>query len=169
VRFAGTPGHSADAARQQLFKARRAVAGDLDGLADLFRQYRAFYRIASQPSECRLFIDERLKRRDSLLLVASDVSDTLLGFAQLYPVLSSLRAERGFILNDLFVDAACRHRGVGRALLHHAHAQAQELGARFVELATERTNYAARSLYESEGYQRDTAFEHYVVSLAPPR
>jgi ribosomal protein S18 acetylase RimI-like enzyme len=54
-------------------------------------------------------------------------------------------------LDDLFVVARARGRGVGRALLRHALARAAARGARRFGLNTNERNEAGQSLYRSEG------------------
>jgi ribosomal protein S18 acetylase RimI-like enzyme len=68
---------------------------------------------------------------------------------------------RIFVLNDLYVDADVRRTGVGRALLEAAHDFARSQGAVRVSLETARDNAGAQRLYESLGYERDTAFHRY--------
>jgi ribosomal protein S18 acetylase RimI-like enzyme len=54
-------------------------------------------------------------------------------------------------LEDLFVVASARTRGVGRSLLRHALARARARGARRFSLNTNEANGVAQSLYRSEG------------------
>ena len=54
-------------------------------------------------------------------------------------------------LDDLFVAAAARGQGVGRALLRHAVARAQARGALQFGLDTNERNEAGQSLYRSAG------------------
>ncbi len=55
-------------------------------------------------------------------------------------------------LEDLFVVAAARRRGLGRALAGAAVERARQRGARRIELDTNETNAAALALYESLGF-----------------
>ena len=57
-----------------------------------------------------------------------------------------------FALDDVFVTPEHRGRGVGKALLAHAAAEALRRGAPFIEL-TVRTQNPARRLYEGLGFQ----------------
>jgi len=77
------------------------------------------------------------------------------GFVQLYPMYSSVRMARTWILNDLYVDAATRRKGVARALLDAAADFAREDGAAGIALETTVDNAAARALYRSAGWQED--------------
>jgi ribosomal protein S18 acetylase RimI-like enzyme len=139
---------------------RPATPADLPELSRLFDAYRVFYRQPSDPAAAERFLRERFARRDSHLFVAP-AGAGLAGFTQLYPSLSSVSMARIFVLNDLFVDAAARRGGVGRALLEAAHAFACSQGAVRVSLETAVDNTSAQRLYESVGYVRDAAFHRY--------
>lgn len=55
-------------------------------------------------------------------------------------------------LFSMWVDSACRRRGIGRALVEAALAWAAERGALRVELEVNEEMHAARSLYETCGF-----------------
>jgi ribosomal protein S18 acetylase RimI-like enzyme len=144
---------------------------DLDQLSVLFDGYRIFYRQPSDPVRARTFIAERLRLSDSVIFLArSDGSppEIAIGFAQLYPSFTSVRTQRIWILNDLFVASDARRKGVGRSLIDAAHRHASETGAAAVSLSTEHTNETAKALYRKMGYTADTRFEHYTFSVAGP-
>jgi GNAT superfamily N-acetyltransferase len=54
------------------------------------------------------------------VLVAEATGGEALGFVQLYPCFSSIRAAPVFILRDLFVGPSARGGGVGRRLMDAA-------------------------------------------------
>ena len=147
------------------YQVRRAALEDIDSLAVLFDAYRSFYGQASDLERARDFLCARLSNQQSVLLVAEERA-SLLGFAQLYPSFSSVRASRVWILNDLFVTHDARRRGVARALADAAIDFARSDGAIRVELETMPDNNAARALYEVSGWQRydETLRYHYVTS-----
>ena len=97
----------------------RAGPADLDALALLFDGYRQFYGQASDVPRAREWLRERLRFGESVVLVATRAGKPV-GFVQLYPMFSSVRTARTWILNDLYVDAGARRGGVGRALLDAA-------------------------------------------------
>lgn len=144
----------------------RASLAGLRTLAELFDGYRQFY---GQPADFLLaetFLRERLTNDDSVIFVAIDpTSGTSLGFVQLYPSFSSVAAQRIWILNDLFVVASARRRGVGRALLDAARTFGKSKGAKRLVLSTANTNREARALYESSGYKQDEVFLVYKLEL----
>ena len=83
------------------------------------------------------------------------------GFTLLYPTFSSVSLKPLLVLNDLYVVPAVRKQGVGEALLRRAQAYAIEQKTRGLTLQTAVDNPAQR-LYEKVGWQRDTAFYHYM-------
>ena len=144
---------------------RLAAVADLDTLVPLFDGYRQFYRQASNPDRARSFLAERLSKNESQILLAVDPSGMGLGFTQLYPLFSSVRAVRTYLLNDLFVVGSARRQGVARALLIAAADHARGLGAASLSLYTALDNLPAQALYESVGWQRDQGFCEYGLVL----
>ena len=147
-------------------RTRPATAADLEAVAALFNAYRQFYEQPPDPGLARRFISERFQRKESVLIVAEDVSGALIGFTQLYPTFCSVRAAHTFVLYDLFVTPAARGTGAGRALMLAAEAHARKAGAARMELSTARTNVIGQSLYESLGWKRDTTFLVYGRDLS---
>ena len=137
----------------------------LDQVVPLFDAYRRFYRKPTDEAGARTFLHERLTNRDSLILFALDDASVALGFTQLYPSFSSVRMRPLWVLNDLFVVPEARGRGVGRRLMEAARERAQTAGMVALALATEKNNTTAKALYESLGYERDTAFDYYELAL----
>lgn len=133
---------------------RRASAADLDALVPLFDAYRMFYAQPSDPVRARDFLAERLAKGESAVLVA-ERGPSAVGFTQLYPVFSSVRTARTWLLNDLFVAEGARRGGVARALLDAAAAFARAQGAAGLMLETTRDNAPARALYRAAGWHED--------------
>lgn len=142
----------------------RAGPADLDALALLFDAYRRFYGQPGDLARARDWLRERLRFGESVVLVATRDGGTV-GFAQLYPMYSSVRTARTWILNDLYVDAAARRRGVARTLLDAAAQFARDDGAAGISLETTRDNDAARALYRAAGWNED-ATQWYSLSLS---
>ncbi|SPJ32066.1 GNAT family N-acetyltransferase [Kushneria phyllosphaerae] len=143
---------------------RTANSFDLDALAVLLNDYRVFYQQDSDEAACRGFLHKRLERGDSCLLV-HDAGHGPDGFVQLYAMLSTVSLASRWLLNDLFVAPQARGRGIGRALMQAATARAQEHGASSLMLRTQTHNHAAKALYESLGWQKNEAFDTYLLSV----
>jgi ribosomal protein S18 acetylase RimI-like enzyme len=162
-------------------------------VATLFDQYRQFYGLAPDFNRARHFIGERLVRNESVIFLAveptaplaappvetltrdstvdrsgeaQDRSGRALGFVQLFPSFSSLKAQRLWVLNDLFVAPEGRGKGVGRALMERARRHAEETGACRLTLETMSDNQVAKALYRSLGYVHEGGeVEHYTLEL----
>lgn len=133
---------------------RRADAGDLDRLVELFDGYRGFYGQPSQPELCREFLRARIERSESAIFLAHDTDGQALGFTQLYPGFSSVRLRPVWLLNDLYVHPHARGRGAGVALLDAARGHARATAATYLILETGAENTYAQGVYERYGYAR---------------
>ena len=143
---------------------RRAGLDDLDQLAPLFDAYRRFYQQPGDLPRARVFLRERLERAESTVLIAEH-DGTMVGFTQLYPMFSSVRTMRIWILNDLYVAEQARRSSVARGLLDAAAQLARENGAARLMLETGRDNAPARALYQAAGWSEDDS-QWYSLSLA---
>jgi len=146
---------------------RAATAADVERIAPLFDAYRQFYGLPSDLPLARRYLADRLSRGESLVLLAEAADGPALGFVQMYPSFSSLRAARIYVLFDLFVDPAARRHGVGRLLMQASAEQAQRDGVVALVLSTAKSNVAAQRLYESLGWKRDVQFYEYGLDLGP--
>jgi len=139
---------------------RRAVLDDLNQLVPLFDAYRQFYGQHSDQIVARQFLNDRLTRNESILLIAEGDGESAIGFVQLYPSFSSILAAPMYVLSDLFVISEARRRGAGTLLLQSAVGTARATGAVRLELATAIANVSAQRLYESLRWQRDEFYQY---------
>jgi GNAT superfamily N-acetyltransferase len=137
-----------------MLRIRRADVADLPALVPLFDAYRRFYGQPGDMERAEAFLRERLERGESMVLLA-ERTGVAVGFTQLYPMFSSVRTARAWVLNDLFVVEDARRGGVARALLDAAADFARAEGARGLMLETGRDNAAARALYRAAGWHED--------------
>ena len=142
----------------------RAGPADIDALAALFDAYRQFYEQPSDLPRARQWLRERLRFGESMVLVAKR-GGIAVGFTQLYPMFSSVRTSKTWILNDLYVDPAARRGGIARNLLDAAAKYAREDGAAGISLETTQDNAAARALYRAAGWNED-ATQWYSLPLS---
>jgi ribosomal protein S18 acetylase RimI-like enzyme len=142
---------------------RQATIHDLDLVAPLFDAYRVFYGQATDIERATRFLRERFQQHDSIVIFALNTDGEGAGFVQLYPMYSSVRTSRSYLLNDLFVAPNARRGGVAAALMHAAMDIARALGASGMTLATAHANTPAQHLYESLGWQRDAEFREYFI------
>ena len=142
---------------------RAAGLQDIDLVVPLFDGYRQFYGRTSDEILARAFLQERMKRKESVIFLA-EVNGRAVGFTQLYPSFTSTGAARIWILNDLFVDPQSRGHGIASRLLEAAVTFSKETGAVRLSLSTAVTNRAAQALYERRGWKKDTEFLHYTLA-----
>jgi ribosomal protein S18 acetylase RimI-like enzyme len=139
---------------------RRAQYSDLLELATLFDAYRVFYRRPSDLSASSSFIENRLKNNDSEIFIGEKES-VLVGFTQLYPLFSSTRMQKLWLLNDLYVAPKFRGEGISVLLIERAKKHAVETGAQGLSLATEKTNVIGNQLYPRAGFELDKEYNYY--------
>jgi ribosomal protein S18 acetylase RimI-like enzyme len=151
---------------QSVIRIREAAGYDLSALGRLFDEYRQFYELPTEVERATGYIRARLAAGDSVVLVAADESQQLLGFTQLYPTWCSLLAGPVYVLYDLYVPPRARRRGIARALLEAAAERARRDGKLRMTLSTARSNVDAQALYESLGWERDDEFYVYNLSIA---
>ena len=147
------------------FQIQQVTIHDLDTLVALFDGYRQFYGQPADLARARSFLAERFRQHESLILLARDGQGEGLGFTQLYPLFSSVRTVRTYLLNDLFVSPSARRQGVAAALLNAAAEEARSRGAASLSLSTALDNAPAQALYESLGWRRDRQFCEYGLTL----
>ena len=140
---------------------RQASLSDLDALVVLFDAYRRWYEQSGDLEAARDFLQARLEAGESTILMAF-VGEQAAGFTQLYPIFSSVRMRRAWLLNDLYIAEAHRRSGAGRALLDHAAAWVRAQKGAYLLLETAPDNLPAQGLYENHGWQRE---EHFFYTL----
>ncbi len=144
---------------------RPAQTTDLPRVAQLFDLYRQFYKQPPDLPLAETFIAARFANQESVILVASAETATIVGFTQLYPTFCSVSAGPIYVLYDLFVEEPSRRHGVARALMTAAYAYAKQTGAIRLELSTAITNVKAQALYEPLGWVRDVEFYRYSLAI----
>ena len=149
----------------QTISIRLATLQDLEALAQLFDKYRQFYEQATDIELTTTFIKDRLNHQDSIIFVALNSAQALIGFCQLYPTFCSVIAAPICVLYDLYVDSTTRKSGAGKALMLAAQEYAANNGFKRLDLSTAKTNLNAQALYESLGWVRDEIFYSYNKEL----
>ena len=132
---------------------RKATIEDLSQLAQLFDEYRMFYHKTSDFSAAQQFLSERLENNDSEIFVAEDGSQ-LVGFTQLYPLFSSTRMKRYWLLNDLYVNPNFRGKGFSKALIERAKQLCRESDSCGMYLETGKDNQIGNQLYSSADFKK---------------
>lgn len=135
---------------------RLARAEDLDRLVPLFQEMAAHY---GEPPLAAAVTRDRLKRSlfakpaFARLLIAVE-QDRAVGFLTCNTSFPSPGLGRRLVIEDLYVAAAARNRGLGLRLLRRAAALAEELGASELGWTTDPKNLASQRFYERLGARR---------------
>lgn len=131
---------------------RKATFKDLEQLSALFDQYRIFYHKESDIPAAENFLKERIQNKDSEIFVA-EKDGILTGFVQLYPIFSSTRMQRYWLLNDLYVNADHRRKGYSKELIEAAKELCRSSNACGMLLETGKSNNVGNQLYPSCGFE----------------
>lgn len=131
---------------------RKATIQDLPQLAGLFDQYRIFYHKESDIPAAENFLKQRIENKDSEIFVAES-EGKLTGFVQLYPLFSSTRMKRYWLLNDLYVNENYRGKGFSKKLIEEAKQLAISTDASGILLETGKSNDIGNQLYPSCGFE----------------
>jgi GNAT superfamily N-acetyltransferase len=140
---------------------RKATIGDMAPLSELFDAYRVFYKKVSDPEGAKNFLKERILNNESVLFVSLNEAGVMTGFVQLYPVFSSTRMKRLWLLNDLFVHPVYRGQGISKLLINKAKEQAEQSGSCGLILETAKTNTTGNGLYPAVGFTMDNEHNYY--------
>ena len=140
---------------------RKATHQDLKQLALLFNGYRVFYKKNTDLKSAEVYLNERLDQNDSEIIVAENSEGKLIGFTQLYPLFSSTRMKKLWLLNDLYVENLFRGKGVSIGLIENAKQIVKSSGACGMFLETEKTNAVGNNLYPKTGFKLNEGSNFY--------
>ena len=136
---------------------RAAGADDMDTLHALICALAEHHgqraHVRSTPADLRRDIAVPEPRFGALL---AEVDGRVAGFVTWTWLHSIWLGGRVMNVDDLFVDAACRGRGVGETLMHAARDTCRALGAPHLRWEFEADNAAAIRFYERLGARRRT-------------
>lgn len=139
---------------------RKATITDVALLAQLFDAYRVYYDKESDIKGAEDFLNERIRNKESVIYVAVD-GGKLVGFVQLYPIYSSTRMKRLWLLNDLYVDTNYRSKGIGELLLEKSKKFAVATNSCGLQLETVKINSKANNLYIKNEWELDIEHNFY--------
>lgn len=139
----------------------KATLEDLEELNDLFDGYRVFYEKESDKKRSKAFLKARIENSESVIFISRDEAGTATGFTQLYPLFSSTRMKRIWLLNDLFVEARYRGKGYSKALIEAAKELCRTTGAAGMTLETAKDNHVGNQLYPATGWTLDAEHNFY--------
>lgn len=142
-------------------KIRKIELNDIKNLSELFNDYRIFYEMESDLEGAKKFLLERIKNKESEIFVAENPENNLIGFVQMYPIFSSTRMKRLWLLNDLFVVENHRGLGVSVLLINKAKELCIETNSCGIVLETAKSNDIGNKLYPKAGFSMDLDHNYY--------
>lgn len=149
---------------------RPAVEDDLPALLPLMRAYCTFY--GRSPSDAaleqmaRVFLAE--PDREGRQFVAVGELGGLLGYATLLWSWDTTLGDRVAVMEDLFVEAAARGQGVGRALIGVVREAATDAAVADLVWETAPDNTTAQALYDTTGAVRSSWYAYRMPAKATP-
>jgi GNAT superfamily N-acetyltransferase len=148
-------------------KITKARLTDLESLAPLFDAYRVFYKQDSNIEAAIYFLKDRILRNESEIFTAYNLSGIAVGFVQLYPIFSSTRMKRLWLLNDLYVDPKYRGQGISKQLIARCKQLCYDTHACGLLLETAKSNVIGNQLYPSTGFILDNDHHYYSWDCTP--
>jgi GNAT superfamily N-acetyltransferase len=137
------------------------TAEQFETLLPMIADYQRFYEVEAIDEERnRVFFGRFIDPSEDGILIGAWEEDRLLGYACLYWHKSSLSAADTVLMNDLYVEADSRGRGVGRGLIEASAEIARSRGANALEWSTAPDNHTAQRLYDSTGAARSEWVEY---------
>ncbi|MBC7888132.1 MAG: GNAT family N-acetyltransferase [Ferruginibacter sp.] len=140
---------------------RKALMQDWESISILFDNYRKFYKRNADIIGAGIFIKDRLVNNDSAIIIAENEGKVIMGFVQLYPIFSSTRMKRLWLLNDLFIQPEFRNKGISIALINECKNLCRITNSCGMVLETAKDNIIGNSLYLKTGFIPDNDHHYY--------
>jgi GNAT superfamily N-acetyltransferase len=146
----------------KIINIQKATINHLEDLAQIFDLYRIFYKKESDIEQAKQFLKARLENNESVIYIAFDnQEEQIVGFVQLYPLFSSTRMQRLWLLNDLYVKQEYRNTGISKMLIEASKTLCIETNACGLMLETAKDNTVGNQLYPATDFVLDTEHNFY--------
>lgn len=131
---------------------REAQPSDVPVIISLLADFAAFENLSEYLTITEDDLHEAMFGESSFVegLICEFGGETA-GFAIFYPRFSSFRGQRGYYLEDIYVDSAYRGRGFGEALLREIARKGKERGFGRIDFQVLEWNFAAIEFYKALG------------------
>lgn len=133
---------------------------DISRIVPIFDAYRVHSGQKSDEEKAKYFLYNNLKNKNATIFIAEEENDVI-GFVQLYTMLSSMKMSQLLIINDLFVTEEARGKHAGEKLMNQAFQYGKENGYEIMYLETEKTNIVGNKLYQKLGMVIDEDHNYY--------
>lgn len=128
---------------------RAAVAEDEARFLELWSAYLDFYKVTVSPEVTRSTWAKTMNPQSAIFMRVAEVDGKVEGFALCLTHEGTWILGKDCYLEDLFVDASQRGKGVGRALLQDLVELSKQNGWSRLYWHTAESNATARKLYDS--------------------
>ena len=141
---------------------RDAAGADIPAIIGMMRDFAEFEKLGQYFEATEERLRDALFGDDAVAeaLVAEEGSARA-GYAIFFPYFASFRGQKGYYLEDLYVDPAFRGKGVGEALLRRIAAKGRERGFERIDFQVLEWNGPAIRFYERLGARRDETERHF--------
>jgi len=143
-----------------MIEIKKASINQLPELVNAFEAYRIWYRKEADPLKATQFLNDRIKKAESEIFLATE-DNKVLGFTQLYPLFSSTRMARLWLLNDLFVYQEHRGKGISKLLINAAKDLCRRTNGCAIMLETEIGNEIGNKLYPATDFKLNSTHNFY--------
>lgn len=140
---------------------RRAGMEDLGSLTILFDNYRKFYKQPADIIGAEVFLRDRMFNKESVVFIAENDNEVMTGFVQLFPIFSSTRMKRLWLLNDLFIEPEFRGKGISIALINECKNLCRKTNSCGMILETAKTNTIGNRLYAKTDFLKDADHNYF--------
>ncbi len=140
---------------------KEATLSNIESIAFIFDEYRQFYEKESDVPAAQKFLSERITNNESKIYFTLSDSNIITGFIQLYPIFSSTKMKRLWLLNDLYVKSEYRGNQISLKLINKAKELAVESKSCGLILETAKTNLIGNSLYIKTNFILDNEHNYY--------
>jgi GNAT superfamily N-acetyltransferase len=148
---------------QTIQRVRRADLGDL---LVLMRAYCDFYEVSPSDADLLALAEALIDdpQCEGVQLLARDEVGTAVGFATLFWSWSTTTACRIAVMNDLFVAASSRGKGLAERLIEACRVECERRGARRLTWQTAPDNRRAQAVYERVGATREQWIDYWLAA-----
>jgi GNAT superfamily N-acetyltransferase len=141
---------------------REANESDVAAILKLMRDFAAFEKLDQYFEATEERMREALFGIDAVAqALLAESNGVPAGYAIFFPYFATFRGQKGYYLEDLYVDPAFRGAGVGEAMIRRIAAKGRERGFERIDFQVLEWNAPAITFYEKLGAERDDTERHF--------
>jgi ribosomal protein S18 acetylase RimI-like enzyme len=141
---------------------REASPADVAVIVSLLRDFAEFENLSEFLTITESDLTEAMFGESAFVeALICECGGSTAGFAIFYPRFSSFRGQRGYYLEDIYIDSVFRGRGLGEALLRAIARKAKRRGFERIDFQVLEWNSAAIEFYRSLGAALDDDDKHF--------